>query len=187
MQKLVPPEDMALAIWRKTTFQRFNTAPQHEELIDLWNEISEYIRNHAIKEYSSEITITTGVFDILVDSKLKNTKDNQSSNIWVKLAYFPTRKRILRGITILMNNFIDTDDSEDEFLKERKKSIEQYCETDLCSQYLKDKFKQVGGTVRCCAINLKILKLFNDVDEDIDVSIETEILKIMNITYDKSK
>ena len=86
---------MALALWRKTTFQHVNTALQHEELIDLWNEICDHIRRRALyKTTIMDVEIYTGVFDFGFISK---DTDTQIYNFWVKLIYYyhenPQQKR----------------------------------------------------------------------------------------------
>ena len=174
---------MALALWRKITFQKLNTALQHEKLIDLWNEICTYVRISAIQMFTTEkihTTIFTGVLDI--DSRSKHNKDDQTVlNIWIKLVYIVkpngTVSTPTHGVAILMNNFIDNEIDNSASSSQKEYSIENHCSEDLCIDGLRNKFNLIQGRVRCCAITPKILKFFDE-----DQKLKLEELRIRNVT-----
>ena len=157
---------MSLALWRKTTYQDFNFNWQHKKLIRLWNRINDYIRSKAIQMFDSgiEADIRTGVFDITSTSADKVI----TSNIWVKLI---TTKH--EGVAILINNFLDSIPSH-----ERETQIENFCTQNTCIYTLQEKFKIIGGRIRCCALNTgKIRLLFGEAN-----NVVVPLLQIPGIT-----
>lgn len=169
LQMLVPEADMALALWRKTTYRNFNLEWQHKELIPLWNKINGFIRFHAsvLLKHNKKILVRTGVIDI--DPVSPN--DAQISNIWVNMITTASSNRVKkpRGVVILMNNFIETaTEGSSTNANPTAEAIESFCEKDFCASALHDQFKTVGGRIRCCKLikaNEKVLKLFGVIAE----------------------
>lgn len=116
LQKLVPSEDMAFALWVKTTYEYINTEWQHEKLTPFWNQINGYVKSDAIQKIFTHSQNLYHVETAVIDTK--STKgDDQMSNIWVKMIYTTplnpsgNRPSFLQGIVIFMSNFfIDVED-----------------------------------------------------------------------------
>ena len=81
-----------------------------------------------------------------------------------------------------MNNFIDnkSSDSIESSLQVRNNLMKQYCDQDFCVDYLKNKFKQVRGNVRCCPVTKKILNLFGRENGP-----EPELSRILHVTTER--
>ncbi|XP_065205566.1 uncharacterized protein LOC135835307 [Planococcus citri] len=151
--KFVPSEDKPFALWIKSTHQYFNVELQHEVLIPLWDELSHHIRLDAKTKWI-RYCITTGVFDLTSYSRT----DNQLTNVWVKMVYEVSNmpwENPSHAMVILMDNFIDFTTPSDEEENEMK----EYCEKNLCIDDLKERFKRVGGRVRCCSLTAKMREL----------------------------
>ncbi|XP_065205565.1 uncharacterized protein LOC135835306 [Planococcus citri] len=156
-QQLVPSEDMAFGLLRKTTQQYFNFEWQHMGLISLWNEINHYVRLNAAKlaAKNTRSYADTGVFDL---SSSPKRGDGQKSNMWVKIVYtmpnVSSPDNSTQGIAIMMDNFIDKT-IEPEFL-------EGYCPENFCIDSLRKKFRSAGGHIFCCAVVPEMKPLFGD-------------------------
>ena len=166
---LITYDDKAFSLLRKPFFQYLNVELQHEKLIDIWNKINHYIRVEAEHIYSKEeikCFVRTGVFELTSAAR----SDAQISNMWYKLVYFITingqSRKIHHAIVILMNNFIDyeTSTAPETSSTSQEKTIEYYCEQNLCADTLIQEFERLGGRVRCCPAMKKIAELFGPND-----------------------
>ncbi|XP_065205493.1 uncharacterized protein LOC135835251 [Planococcus citri] len=159
-KQLVPPGDFVFALQKIPTFHYINVRPLHEDLIELWDYISELIRNSEIAMLNVRHLIYTGAYRITEDaSKMEYIENGNISipELWIKVVLIKDLKKERFGLAILMKNHN---------AKESQKKFEDYCEEDFCNiSDRKDEvfknFSTVGSSVRCCLISTEILKFFN--------------------------
>ncbi|XP_065206030.1 uncharacterized protein LOC135835609 [Planococcus citri] len=142
-QKLVPSDDMAFAQWRKTTDHFLNTMPMEDGKIELWNHISNIIRNDAINK-SREYRIYTGTFDVSNDGKDDN-EVIQSPDFWIKIVHYEWKdngKEQNESIAVVMIHNPKLEDTK--FL------FKEFCkDKNYCAGKFKDKFPEYNESI-CC-------------------------------------
>ncbi|XP_065205492.1 uncharacterized protein LOC135835250 [Planococcus citri] len=159
-QFLVPSDDLAFAVWKKTTYHYVNVRPMHQKLIKLWNLIGDLIRDDAAK-YNAPYEIYTGAFKVTDGRRSKAQyvykHRIRKPEIWIKILYVEDRQHKRYGLAILMLNDIT---------KDSPINLDEYCERDYCvissrQDEIFSEFIDVSHTLRCCQISEKILELFN--------------------------
>ncbi|XP_065206032.1 uncharacterized protein LOC135835611 [Planococcus citri] len=172
IQKLVPSDDFAFAVLRKTTYHYLNTTVIPNEHAELWDHISELIRKRAIQDerqyiiYTAAFTLSQNTIEITSDGQLRKP------DTWIKIIYDIDNKtkkldnqRTETLAIIMIDNLND---------KSLANFYEKSCNENLCENAFIDKFPNVGK-VKCCSMSNTIDKYF-ELKLKVTKTMDTEFL-----------